>query len=366
MELKENYDVNKPFFKRAGRAKKAAPAHALEIGGFVVQTQASHSDEISEFSNDFEENQNSGYNEDEDSDDDMTSGVESVVAVASRIKRRMGKQGTAVEKARRPLQKLVDQEANGRSTNLEEKKFPKLPKSVALKREENGMNEEVSQLHSSCSHLSGLDFLGDETSSEIQALADQADLLAPAQHLAKDAQVNKAEEIVMLLLKELSKQSVMVRALNSHNEDAMKKICFFEQLVREKDQELEDCKYYNEMNDCANKKMLDFAGERYEKQLNEQKQRVANLVAIIQRQQIGESEYVDSLIREKCLLQKELLLVKKYLAEEASSDKQHLKRVKIAIAAIALVSACVGFAAGLDSFLYVAPFYFLFVFFVVV
>ena len=274
--------------------------------------------------------------------------------------------GTAVEKARRPLQKLVDQEANGRSTNLEEKKFPKLPKSVALKREDNGMNEEVSQLHSSCSHLSGLDFLGDETSSEIQALADQADLLAPAQHLAKDAQVNKAEEIVMLLLKELSKQSVMVRALNSHNEDAMKKICFFEQLVREKDQELEDCKYYNEMNDCANKKMLDFAGERYEKQLNEQKQRVANLVAIIQRQQIGESEYVDSLIREKCLLQKELLLVKKYLAEEASSDKQHLKRVKIAIAAIALVSACVGFAAGLDSFLYVAPFYFLFVFFVVV
>ncbi len=335
--------MNKPVVLRA-KAKKA-PAHALE--NFVIQTQASRSDEISEFSNEFEERQNNSYSEDEDSDDDMASRVESVVAVASRIKRRMCKPGTAVEKARMPLQKL-QHEANGRSTNLEEK-LPKLPKSVALTREENG-----------------LDFLGDDTSSEIQALADQADLLAPAQRLAKDTQVNKAEETVMLLLNELSKQSVMVRALTSHNEDAMKKICFFEQLVREKDQELEDSKYYNEMNDCANKKMLNFAGEKYEKQLNEQQQRVANLVAIIQRQQIGESEYVNSLIREKCLLQKELLLVKKYLAEEASTDEQHLKRVQCAVAVIALVSAYVGLAAGLDSFLYVAPFYFLFVFFVVV
>ena len=361
MVLKENcYDVNKPPLVYR-RAKKATHAQAVKIEDFVVQT--SRSDEISELSAQFEE-RDGYYSEDEDSDnDDMMSRVESVVATAAKIKKRMGKPGpTVVEKTRRPLQKL-QQEDNVRSTNLD-KKGSKLPKTVALTREENSINAEVSRLHSSCSHLSALDLLGDDTSSEIQALADQANLLVPTQHQLNDPQGNKTEEII-LLVKELAKQSVMVRALTSHNEDAMRQISSFEQLVREKDQEIEDSKYYNEMNDCANKRLLTFATERHERQFNEQQQRVANLVKIIQRQQLGGSEHVNSLIREKCMLQEELSIVKRHLNEEALLDKQHLKRVQCAVAVTALVSAYVALAVGLDSYVYIAPFYFLFVFFVV-
>jgi len=361
MVLKENcYDVNKPPLVYR-RAKKATHAQAVKIEDFVVQT--SRSDEISELSAQFEE-RDGYYSEDEDSDnDDIMSRVESVVATAAKIKKRMGKLGpTAVEMTRRPLQKL-QQEGNGRSTKLD-KKVSKLPKTVALTREENSINAEVSRLHSSCSHLSALDLLGDDTSSEIQALADQANLLVPTQHQLHDPQGNKTEEII-LLVKELAKQSVMVRALKSHNEDAMRQISSFEQLVREKDQEIEDSKYYNDMNDCANKRLLTFATERHERQLNEQQQRVANLVKIIQRQQLGGSEHVNSLIREKCMLQEELSIVKRHLNEEALLDKQHLKRVQCAVAVTALVSAYVALAVGLDSYVYIAPFYFLFVFFVV-
>ena len=367
MELKENYHRNKPFYRR-GQSKKKATQQTVKIGTFV---QTSASDEISEFSNGScpeiscraaKEKEANDYSEDEDSDDDIMSRVESVVAAAAKIKKRMSETGTTVEKTRRPLQTLQeDGDGNGRS------KMTKLPKTVAITREEDTtMNEEVNRLHSSCSQLSALDFpLGNDTSSEIQALANQADLLAPSQHLANDPQVNKTEETVTQLLNELSKQLALVRALTNRNEDAMRKISSFEQLVREKDQEIEESNYYNEMNDCANEKLLKFASERYEKQLNEQQQRVANLMTIIQRQQVGQDDCVYSLIREKCMLQKELSILKRHLNEEALMDKQHLKRVQCAVAVTALVSTYVGLFAGLDYFLYTAPFYFLFIFFVV-
>ena len=367
MELKENYHRNKPFYRR-GQSKKKATQQTVKIGTFV---QTSASDEISEFSNGScpeiscraaKEKEANDYSEDEDSDDDIMSRVESVVAAAAKIKKRMSETGTTVEKTRRPLQTLQeDGDGNGRS------KMTKLPKTVAITREEDTtMNEEVSRLYSSCSQLSALDFpLGNDTSSEIQALANQADLLAPSQHLANDPQVNKTEETVTQLLNELSKQLALVRALTNRNEDAMRKISSFEQLVREKDQEIEESNYYNEMNDCANEKLLKFASERYEKQLNEQQQRVANLMTIIQRQQVGQDDCVYSLIREKCMLQKELSILKRHFNEEALMDKQHLKRVQCAVAVTALVSTYVGLFAGLDYFLYTAPFYFLFIFFVV-
>lgn len=365
MVLKENYHGNKPIYRRA---KKKAIQQTVKIGTFV---QTSASDEISEFSNGScpeisyratkEKEVVNDYSEDEDSDDDIMSRVESVVAAAAKIKKRMGETGTTIEKTRRPLQTLQeDGDSNGRS------KMTKLPKTVAITREEDTtMNEEVSRLHSSCSQLSALDFPLGDASSEIQALANQADLLAPSQHLANNSQVNKTEETVTQLLNELSKQLVLVRALTNRNEDAMRKISSFEQLVREKDREIEESNYYNEMNDCANEKLLKFASERYEKQLNEQKQRVANLITIIQRQQVGQDDCVYSLIREKCMLQKELSILKRHLNEEALMDKQHLKRVQCAVAVTALVSTYVGLFAGLDYFLYTAPFYFLFVFFVV-
>lgn len=330
-------------------------SYAVKIEDFVVQT--SRSDEISEFSNRSAQylHKDTVYNEEEDCDDDMLSRVESVVAAAAKIKKNNGKKGTmaaptAAEKTRRPLQKLP-QEVNGRSADLD-KKMSMLPKTEAWTHEKNGKNAEFRRLPSAFD-------LGDDTSSEIQALADQAKLLGPTQHLVEGHQANKMEETVMVLVKELTKQSVI-------NEDAMRQISSFEQLVREKDQELEDSRYYNEMNDCANKRMLTFASERYEKQLNEQQQRVANLIKIIQRQQLGGSEYVNSLIREKCMLQKELSLMKMHLNEEALLYKQHLKRVQCAVAVTALISAYVALAIGLESFLYIAPFYFLFVFFVVV
>ena len=350
---KENYYGNKPVCRRARKATH----QGVKIGDFV---QTTGSDEISEFSNGFEEKEVNGYSEDEDSDDDIMSRVESVVAAAAKIKRRrIGETGMTVEKTRRPLETLQEVgHDNGRS------KMTKLPKTVAITREEETIHEEVSRLHSSSSQLSALDFLGDDTSSEIQALANQADLLAASQHLANDPRVNKTEETVIQLLDELSKQSGLVRALTSQNEDAMRKISSFEQLVREKDQEIEDGNYYNEMNDCANEKMLKFASERYEKQLNEQQQRIANLITIIQRQQVGQDDCVYSMIREKCMLQKELSILKRHLNEEALMDKQHLKRVQCAVAVTALVATYVGLLAGLDSFLYTAPFYFLFVFFV--
>eukprot|EP00984_Skeletonema_dohrnii_P028627 scaffold18678_cov67-Skeletonema_dohrnii-CCMP3373.AAC.1 len=132
MVLKENcYDVNKPPLVYR-RAKKATHAQAVKIEDFVVQT--SRSDEISELSAQFEE-RDGYYSEDEDSDnDDIMSRVESVVATAAKIKKRMGKLGpTAVEKTRRPLQNL-QQEGNGRSINLD-RKVSKLQKTVALTRE---------------------------------------------------------------------------------------------------------------------------------------------------------------------------------------------------------------------------------------
>jgi hypothetical protein len=341
MVLKENCDVNKP--PSYGQSKKATHSHSVKFEDLVVQTSRSQ-----EFSNGSTQylHKHTVYSDDEDCDDDMLSRVESVVAVAAKMKKKRQEQWlrapTAAERKRRPLQEL-QQEFNGRTTDLG-KKVSKL--------QENGVYAELRLLPATFDR-------GDDTSSEIQALIDQAKLLAPTQHLVEGHQADKTEETVMVLVKELTKQSII-------NEDAMRQISFFEQLVREKDQELEDSTYYNQMNDCANKRMLTFASERYEKQLNEQQQRVANLIKIVQRQQLGGSEFVNSWIREKCILQKELSLMKMYLNEEAVLDKKHLKRVQCAVAVTALVSAYVALAIELESFLYIAPFYFLFVFFAVV
>ena len=343
MVLKENCDVNKPPPRRTKKATHYAHVNC------IVQT--SRSDKISEFSNE----SGGGYSEDEeDSDDDiLNSRISSVVAAAVMIKKKMGKPGTAsptaIEKTRRPLQKL-QQARNGRSV--------KQPETHTHTQEEKSMNE-MSRLQSSCSHhlTSALD-LGDDTSSEIQALVNQSNLLAPTQHWVTNN--NKTDETVVLLVKDLT-------ALTSQNEDAMRQIRRFEQLLCDKDQELEDSRFYNDMNDCANKRMLAFASERFNKQLNEEKQRVANLIKIIQRQQLGGSEYVNQLTGEKCMLQKEMYLMKMNLNEEALLDKQHLKRLHCVVVVTALISAYVALATGLiESFLYIAPFYFLFVLFVIV
>ena len=319
MVMKENCNTNtnKPHSSSSRKAKKSTHAPLLKIDNdFVVQTPA-------------------------DSDDDMNDRVESVLAAAVKTKKKIGT-------ARKPLQQL-------QQSTRTEKKVTK------LQHAENSMSAEVNRLLSICLCAE------DNTSSEIHELAARASALAPTEHQTEDDQTSDVEETVMLLLKELMKQSAMVTAVAAENEDAMRQIFLFEQIIREKDKELGDLKHYNEMNDCANKRMLTFASERYEEQLKVQRTRVASLIEIIQRQQFGGSEYVNSLIREKCILERKLSKMKLYLEEEALSDKQHLKRVQCVVVVVALVSSYIALATGLlDSFLYIAPCYFIFVFFAIV
>lgn len=335
----ENRHVNKPFFRRAGAKKQAPKNHQVKVEDVVVQTM--RSDEISEFSNSSAPpfiQTGFLYSDDEDTDDDISSRVESVVAAAEKIKQRMGKQQSTkvkrtkvVENTRRPLQNM-------------QKELVKPPPLAE--------NKELHKLHSSLLPSK----FGDDTSNEIQALVEQANLLAPTQQQGK----TNEEESVMFLKNELTKQSAFLRSLT-------KQISLLENLLCEKDQELEDNRYYNEMNDRANKKLLIYSDEKYDKVVKENEERVSNLMKIIQRQLLGETEFATSLMREKNLLEKELAALTMHLNEEAMLDKQHLKRAQCAVVVAAIVSAYVALVIGLESFpfLYTAPFYFMFVFFVI-
>lgn len=335
----ENCHVNKPFFRRAGPKKQASKNHHVRVEDVVVQTM--RSDEISEFSNTsappFIQTGGFLYSDDEDTDDDIMSRVDSVRIAAEKIKQKMGKQQSTqvkrtkvAENPRRPLQNMQQQV-----------KPPPVTE-----------NKELHPLHSSLLPSK----FGEDTSNEIKALLDKANLLVPTQQQGK----TNEGETVMFLKSELTKQSAFLRLQT-------KQISLLEDLLREKDQELEDNRYYNEMNDSANKKLLKYSDEKYEKVVKENEERVSNLMKIIQRQLLGETEFATSLMREKNLLEKELAALTMHLNEETMLDKQHLKRAQCAVVVAAIVSAFVALAIGLDSFpfLYTAPFYFLFVFFAI-
>src|SRR6056300_1421236 len=94
----ENRHVNKPFFRRAGPKKQASKNHQVKVEDVVVQTM--RSDEISEYTNssappfiqtDFL------YSDDEDTDDDIMSRVESVRTAAEKIKQKIGKQSQSTK-----------------------------------------------------------------------------------------------------------------------------------------------------------------------------------------------------------------------------------------------------------------------------
>eukprot|EP00579_Thalassiosira_antarctica_P013559 CAMPEP_0201936000 /NCGR_PEP_ID=MMETSP0903-20130614/36627_1 /ASSEMBLY_ACC=CAM_ASM_000552 /TAXON_ID=420261 /ORGANISM="Thalassiosira antarctica, Strain CCMP982" /LENGTH=487 /DNA_ID=CAMNT_0048476585 /DNA_START=34 /DNA_END=1494 /DNA_ORIENTATION=+ len=139
----------------------------------------------------------------------------------------------------------------------------------------------------------------------------------------------KHEQENTKLLESLVSQRGLIDSLKSLNIEPAQTICSLMHLIGEKDTALAAMSHFNDMNNCANRKLLAHANEKHQGEMRKHKLRTKNLYSLISLQ-----------LREKLVLQRELALIKLQMKDGSIEimDRQYLEEFKFVLATLAILA----------------------------
>ena len=111
--------------------------------------------------------------------------------------------------------------------------------------------------------------------------------------------------------------------------------------------------HFNDMNNCANRKLLAHANEKHQDGIREHKLRMKNLLSLMSLQ-----------LREKLVHQRELALIKLEMEDGSIEimNAQYLEEIKFVLASLAILAVLMALVWKHEWFFFISPVYFLFLF----
>lgn len=151
------------------------------------------------------------------------------------------------------------------------------------------------------------------------------------------ANLERAEKEHADLKALVKEQSSRIDYLTNLNDGVNQVLSSLTHMIHEKEQAIDDWVNFSKMNEEASKKLFSHVGKKHQQELQERNNKIDGLLGIIQRQKFGESEYMQTQLKEKAKLQMEVNAMKLRL-DSYDMDDQRLTDTHVILAVLTLSS----------------------------
>ena len=200
---------------------------------------------------------------------------------------------------------------------------------IGMKQKVQSSNDEVKELESKLQ-------LMEESLAKYKGMCKLKDRQLKSS-VVTAANLERSEKEISDLQVIAKTQSKRIEYLTGLNDEINNVIASLTDMLYEKEQAIDEWVNFSKMNEEASKKLFQHIGKKHQEEMQETRDKINGLLTIIERQKLGESEYLRVKLKDKDRLQVEFDAMKLRL-DSYLLDDQRLTDVHVIIAVITISS----------------------------